>query len=62
LTIMISDNIVNEKNVDCGKVIKEAAKNIKGGGGGNKYFATCGGKDALGIDKAIEEIKENILK
>lgn len=62
LTIMISDNIVEEKNVDCGKVIREAAKNIKGGGGGQKYFATSGGKDASGIDKAIEEIKKNILK
>jgi alanyl-tRNA synthetase len=43
-------------------VIREVAKNIKGGGGGQKYFATAGGKDATGIDKAVEEIKENILK
>lgn len=62
LTIMVSDNLVNEKDVDCGKLIREVSKNIKGGGGGQKYFATAGGNDATGIEKAVKEIKENILK
>lgn len=54
LTIMISDRLVKDKNLNAGAIIREAAKEIKGGGGGQPFFATAGGKDIEGLDKAIK--------
>ena len=63
LSIMLGDDIV-AKGVDAGAVVREAAKVMNGGGGGQKFFATAGGKnpDALqaAIDKAVEIIKSQI--
>ena len=63
LTIMLGDEIV-AKGVDAGAVVREAAKVMNGGGGGQKFFATAGGKnpDALqaAIEKAVEIIKSQI--
>ena len=63
LTIMLGDDVV-AKGVDAGAVVREAAKVMNGGGGGQKFFATAGGKnpDALqaAIDKAVEIIMEKI--
>lgn len=59
LTIMLSDSLV-EKGMDAGKIIREAAKYIKGGGGGQKYYATAGGKDKEGLQIAIQYIKQQI--
>lgn len=53
LTIMISENIVNEKNLNAGAMIRELAKEIKGGGGGQAFYATAGGSDVTGLDDAI---------
>ena len=59
LAVMLGDDIV-AKGVDAGAVVREAAKEMNGGGGGQKFFATAGGKnpDALqaAIDKAVEII------
>lgn len=60
LTIMMSDSLV-EEGLDAGKMIREAAKHIKGGGGGQKYYATAGGKDKEGVNAAIQYIKETIF-
>ena len=63
LTIMLGDDVVAQ-GVDAGAVVREAAKVMNGGGGGQKFFATAGGKnpDALqaAIDKAVEIIKEKL--
>ena len=63
LAVMLGDDIV-AKGVDAGAVVREAAKAMNGGGGGQKFFATAGGKnpDALqaAIDKAVEIIMEKI--
>jgi alanyl-tRNA synthetase len=61
LTIIISDNLVADKNLDASKIVKEAAKEIKGGGGGQKFYATAGGTDATGLGKAIEYVKNLIV-
>ena len=53
LTIAISDNLVNEKKFNAGAIVREAAKAVKGGGGGQPHIATAGGKDPSGIDAAI---------
>ena len=55
LTIMISDNIVAEKGLNAGQIVREAAKEIKGGGGGQSFYATAGGKDINGLEAAIEK-------
>ena len=62
LAIMISETLVKNKNLHAGNIIREAAKEIQGGGGGQPFFATAGGKHPEGLDKAIEKAKEFILK
>ncbi|MCY1721370.1 alanine--tRNA ligase [Prolixibacteraceae bacterium Z1-6] len=55
LTIMISDNIVAEKGLNAGQIVREAGREIKGGGGGQPFYATAGGKDVAGLQAAIEK-------
>lgn len=53
LTLLLSENLVKEKNMDAGKIIRELAKEIQGGGGGQPSFATSGGNNPAGLDKAL---------
>ncbi len=55
LTIMISDNLVKDKDLNASNIIRELAKEIKGGGGGQPFYATAGGKDPSGIDQVLEK-------
>ncbi|MGZ3766113.1 MAG: DHHA1 domain-containing protein, partial [Mucilaginibacter sp.] len=57
LTVMISENLVKDKNLNAGTIVRELAKEIKGGGGGQPFFATAGGSDVSGLDKALEKAK-----
>ncbi len=61
LAIMIPDKIVENKQINAGTIIREASKEIKGGGGGQPFFATAGGKDPNGINAALKKAKELIL-
>lgn len=56
LTVMISENLVKEKNLNAGNIVRELAKEIQGGGGGQPFFATAGGKDSSGLAKALEKV------
>lgn len=58
LSVMISDNLVEEKGYNAGKIIRELAKEIKGGGGGQAFYATAGGKDVSGLQNAIDKVRE----
>jgi alanyl-tRNA synthetase len=58
VALMISDNLVAEKGLDAPKIIKEKiAPIIKGGGGGQKSFATAGGQEAGQLDQVISQVK-----
>ena len=57
LTVMLSDNLV-AGGLKAGNLVKEAAKLIQGGGGGQPHFATAGGKNADGLNAAIDKVLE----
>jgi alanyl-tRNA synthetase len=60
LSVIISDSLVTEKNLHAGQIIKEAAKNIQGGGGGQPFYATAGGNLLDGLDRAIAEASSKV--
>ncbi|MCU4175753.1 alanine--tRNA ligase [Marinilabiliaceae bacterium N1Y90] len=55
LSIMISENLIKEYDLNAGTIVREAAKKMQGGGGGQPFFATAGGKKLDGLDTAIQE-------
>jgi len=57
ISIMISDNLVKEKGFNAGQLIREWAKEVKGGGGGQPFFAQAGGADPSGLPK-VKELAE----
>jgi alanyl-tRNA synthetase len=57
LSLIISENLVKDKGWDASKLIRSAAQHIQGGGGGQNFFATAGGKLPSGLSMAISEIK-----
>jgi alanyl-tRNA synthetase len=58
LTCYISKELVAEKNLNAGQVVRELGKFIQGGGGGQPFFATAGGKNIAGIQQALEKAIE----
>ena len=55
ISCYISKALVSEKGMDAGKVVRELGKYIQGGGGGQPFFATAGGKNTAGITQALAE-------
>ncbi|HZX58469.1 MAG TPA: alanine--tRNA ligase, partial [Mucilaginibacter sp.] len=60
LTVMLSDNLVKDKGLNASDIVRELAKEIKGGGGGQPFYATAGGKDDMGLPAALEKAKSFI--
>lgn len=62
-TIMLSidESLVKDRSWHAGNIIKELAKNINGGGGGQAFYATAGGSDISGLEKALSQL-DNYLK
>ena len=61
LTCYVSKEIAESKNLNAGTIVRELGKYIQGGGGGQPFFATAGGKNIGGITEALEKAKEYIL-
>lgn len=57
LLVSVSDQLVKEKGLHAGNIIRELAKEIQGGGGGQPTIATAGGKDASGLQRAIDKAR-----
>lgn len=60
LTIMINERLVEKHGFNAAVIVKEASKEIQGGGGGQPFFATAGGKNPDGLDRAIAKAIEAI--
>ncbi|MBC8151707.1 MAG: alanine--tRNA ligase, partial [Bacteroidetes bacterium] len=55
LAVMLPDELIMVKQLNAGKIVKELARHINGGGGGQPFFATAGGSDASGLDAALAQ-------
>lgn len=58
LSIMFSDDVVSEHGLNAGQIIREAAKFIQGGGGGQPHYASAGGKNLDGLSVAVDKAVE----
>ena len=61
ISVILSENIVKDKKLHAGNLVKELAKAIKGGGGGQPFYATAGGTDASGIETVLKQAEELFL-
>jgi alanyl-tRNA synthetase len=59
LSVFIAEDLAKEANLHAGNLVKELAKEIKGGGGGQPFFATAGGSDASGLERALEKGRQS---
>jgi alanyl-tRNA synthetase len=57
IAVIIDEELVSSKGFNAGNMVRELAKEIQGGGGGQPFFATAGGKNREGLPKVIEKAK-----
>ena len=57
ILVSISKSICNDKSLNAGNIVRTLAKNIDGGGGGQPFFATAGGKNNAGLEKVLIDAK-----
>ncbi|MNY58937.1 alanyl-tRNA synthetase [compost metagenome] len=58
---MVSENLIKEKGLNASNIIRELAKDIQGGGGGQPFYATAGGKNKEGLNAVLAKA-EMLLK
>lgn len=62
ISVFISEDLVKSKGWNAGQLVREWAKGIKGGGGGQPFLATAGGKEPAGLDGVLKAIEEWITE
>ena len=62
LSVMFSDDMVKDHGLNAGQIIREAAKLIQGGGGGQPHYASAGGKNLDGLSAAVDKVVELTTK
>lgn len=58
IAVILQENLVDVLSLDAGQMVRDLAKEIQGGGGGQPFFATAGGKDLLGLSRVVEKAQE----
>jgi alanyl-tRNA synthetase len=58
LNVMLSDDMVKDHGLNAGQLVREAAKLMQGGGGGQPHFASAGGKNPDGLTAAVDKVIE----
>ena len=58
ISIIAADSVISSKGINAGNLVREVSKHIQGGGGGQPFFATAGGKNPSGLEAAIKEVRE----
>ena len=61
LSLIISENLVESNKWNAAQLIREVSSHIQGGGGGQPFFATAGGKNSAGLATAIEAIRTKLI-
>lgn len=62
LTVMLSDSLIEKHQLNASNIVRDAAKEIQGGGGGQPFYATAGGKKPEGLKSAVEKALGNIKR
>ncbi|MDE5652042.1 MAG: alanine--tRNA ligase, partial [Muribaculaceae bacterium] len=62
LTVALTDDLVKDHGLNASQLVRQAARNIKGGGGGQPFFAQAGGKDTDGLEAAYNELVDAVGK
>ncbi|MDE6811505.1 MAG: alanine--tRNA ligase [Muribaculaceae bacterium] len=62
LTVSLTDDVIKESGLNASQIVRAAAKSIKGGGGGQPFFAQAGGKDPEGLTVALQSMRDAVIK
>ena len=58
ITLIMQKDVAEQQGLNAGKMVRELGKLVRGGGGGQAFYATAGGSDASGLDKVVPAAKE----
>jgi alanyl-tRNA synthetase len=61
IAVILDESLIGSKGLNAGQIVRDLAKEIQGGGGGQPFFATAGGKDLSGLEKVVAKAKEQFL-
>lgn len=61
IAVILAEELIQSKGLNAGQIVRELAKEIQGGGGGQPFFATAGGKNLAGLDQVVSKARELYL-
>ena len=62
IAVILDDALISSENLNAGQIVRDLAREIQGGGGGQPFFATAGGKNLGGLDQVVVRAKAQFLK